>query len=54
MALMLGYTGHTRGNTLSKMERGDSPPTPQVQRLVRAYLDGYRPDDWPGRTRHAP
>lgn len=22
-------------------------PAPRMVRLVRAYLDGYRPDDWP-------
>ena len=22
-------------------------PPPRVERLIRAYLDGYRPDDWP-------
>ena len=22
--------------------------TPATARLLRAYLDGYRPDDWPG------
>ena len=23
------------------------PPPPRVVRLLRAYLDGYRPGDWP-------
>jgi DNA-binding transcriptional regulator YiaG len=22
-------------------------PAPRMQRLIEAYLDGYRPDDWP-------
>jgi len=22
-------------------------PAPRMLRLIRAYLDGYRPDDWP-------
>lgn len=23
------------------------PPSPRMVRLIRAYLDGYRPEDWP-------
>ena len=23
------------------------PPPPRVARLIKAYLAGYRPDDWP-------
>ena len=22
-------------------------PAPRMQRLIKAYVDGYRPDDWP-------
>lgn len=33
---------------VSEWERGVHPPSQQAQRLLRAYLDGYRPDDWPG------
>ena len=25
-------------------------PAPRMVRLITAYLDGYRPDDWPEKT----
>lgn len=46
MAHLLGYRGVM---SVSKIERGLTPLPDQsaVARLLRAYLDGYRPDDWP-------
>ena len=45
MAAMLGYT---RQCTISWIETGKMNIGPSVLRLMRAYLDGYRPADWPG------
>ena len=28
-----------------------TPPPTRVVRLIRAYLAGYRPDDWPERVK---
>lgn len=50
---MLGYEGAHVRSQVHKMEtRGaDGEPMracrPVQARLIRAYLDGYRPDDWP-------
>ena len=44
LAKMLGYGLYSR---ISEMENGRTPITGQCVRLVQAYLDGYRPNDWP-------
>lgn len=44
LAALLGYSDKTR---VSELERGVRDPGESVVRLLRAYLDGYRPDDWP-------
>jgi len=44
MADMLGYSAAPR---IFEIERGKFAITPMVQRLMRAYEAGYRPDDWP-------
>ena len=43
-ARLLGYGAQTR---VSEIERGVRVPSDTVTRLLRAYLDGYRPVDWP-------
>lgn len=43
-AAMLGYGAAPR---ISEIERGVERPSDTVCRLLRAYLDGYRPGDWP-------
>ena len=45
MAAALGYGAAIR---VSEIERGVRAPSESVARLLRAYLDGYRPADWPG------
>ena len=51
---ILGY-GHGAQSRISDIERGRAPVTPCVERLLRAYLAGYRPSDWPApRRRDAP
>ena len=42
-ARMLGYGSRTR---ISEIEHGTRNPGAAVVRLMRAYLAGYRPDDW--------
>jgi DNA-binding transcriptional regulator YiaG len=44
MAPLLGYTAQPR---VSELERGVRTPSDAVLRLLRSYLDGYRPPDWP-------
>ena len=47
----LGAMLDTDGQTIRRMEmEGTSTarlPAVRMVRLIRAYLDGYRPDDWP-------
>lgn len=43
-APLLGYGAAIR---VSELERGARVPSEAVLRLLRAYLDGYRPADWP-------
>ena len=44
LAPLLGYGDKGR---VSELERGIERPGAAVLRLLRAYLDGYRPADWP-------
>jgi len=42
----------TDGSTIRKMETSPDKsthrkPAPRMMRLITAYLDGYRPTDWP-------
>jgi transcriptional regulator with XRE-family HTH domain len=46
LAPLLGYSDVAR---VSELERGVRQPGDAVLRLLRAYLDGYRPPDWPHR-----
>lgn len=43
-ASMLGYS---RTASISDIETGKAEPNGAAVRLLQAYLDGYRPDDWP-------
>lgn len=46
-AKMLGYSGKRGAQVVSDIERSKAPITPTVERLVVAYLSGWRPNDWP-------
>lgn len=46
-AKVLGYSGKRGSQVVSDIERDKAPITPTVERLVVAYLSGWRPDDWP-------
>lgn len=42
----------TDPQTIRRMEQSETAntfrkPAPRMVRLIRAYLDGYRPNDWP-------
>ena len=44
LAKMLGYGLYSR---ISELEGGRTQITDQCARLMQAYVDGYRPGDWP-------
>lgn len=44
LAAALGYGAAVR---VSELERGARTASATTVRLLRAYIDGYRPDDWP-------
>ena len=46
-ARLLGYRGKHAMQQIRQMESGDKSIRPPQIRLMRAYLDGYRPEDWP-------
>jgi len=39
--------GQNGERTIRRWEQGDVPVNPIAARLISAYLNGYRPDDWP-------
>lgn len=43
LAIIMGYGDKMR---ISELERGIRKPSPAAERLLTAYLDGYRPSDW--------
>ena len=48
----LGHLLDTDGQTVRRMELDPAAstfrkPAPRMARLIQAYLDGYRPADWP-------
>lgn len=47
MAEMLGYVGEHRRQIMHRIEIGDRALREPQRRLIAAYLDGYRPTDWP-------
>ena len=50
LALMLGYEGEQSRSQVHHLETGRRSIRPAQQRLIEAYLDGYRPEDWPAAT----
>lgn len=50
MATMLGYQSSNNRNLNTMMrdiESGSKPVREPQRRLAQAYLEGYRPADWP-------
>ena len=44
---MLGYQGAQAKSQVHHLETGRREIRPAQQRLIEAYLSGYRPGDWP-------
>ena len=44
---MAPYLGCDNQELLSQIERGLIEPSASMYRLLQAYIDGYRPTDWP-------
>ena len=44
LAEVMGYYNNTH---ISRIESGPRDMSEQGQKLLQAYLDGYRPKDWP-------
>lgn len=49
LATMLGYQGVQRRQMMYDIETGRKPLREPQRRLLVAYLEGYRPQDW-GKT----
>ena len=47
MAAMLGTDGREWRRLVNPSDARHREPTNAQVRLIRAYLDGYRPADWP-------
>lgn len=47
LAALLGYLGTQRRQMMHDIESGRRPLREPQERLLLAYLDGYRPADWP-------
>lgn len=47
MASMLGYQGENRRQMQYDLETERRPIREPQRRLIEAYLEGYRPSDWP-------
>jgi transcriptional regulator with XRE-family HTH domain len=47
MASMLGYEGEHRRQLMHRIEIGERALREPQRRLIAAYLEGYRPADWP-------
>lgn len=47
MARMLGYQGDNSRQLVWEIENGRKKLMPCQARLLDAYLEGYRPNDWP-------
>lgn len=47
MGVLLGYRGAHIRTMVYDLETGQRPIREPQRRLVTAYLEGYRPKDWP-------
>lgn len=46
MGYMLGFEGTAARASMHRLESGERRIRPAQARLLRAYLSGYRPEDW--------
>lgn len=47
MGKLLGYSGAHVRQMVYEIEQGQKPLMPCQERLLAAYVSGYRPPDWP-------
>jgi DNA-binding transcriptional regulator YiaG len=47
LAELLGYQGNHARVQMDDLETGRRPLRECQRRLLQAYLEGYRPSDWP-------
>lgn len=47
LAVLLGYQGTQRRQQMHDLEEGRRDLRECQRRLLLAYLEGYRPEDWP-------
>jgi hypothetical protein len=47
LGALLGYSGEAARNRVSELEHGRRSPGGAVSRLLWAFLNGYRPAEWP-------
>ncbi len=45
LAAVMGYSNQPK---IAELEHMRTAIPPRAARLMEAYLQGYRPDDWPG------
>lgn len=50
---LAALVGYSNPNRITEIESGARNPGAAVERLIKAYLDGYRPADWPSEARSA-
>lgn len=53
-AALIGIEGAHQADRLAQIMDGTKTPNPAMSRLLTAYLEGYRPDDWPGPDEKVP
>lgn len=53
LAAMLGYQGNHARVQMDDLETGRRPLRECQKRLLQAYLEGYRPRDWPSDPKFA-
>lgn len=46
---LLGFSGAHLRQQMHRLETGERPIREPQRRLIVAYLEGYRPKDWPQR-----
>lgn len=51
MGALLGYQGAHVRQMIFEIEQGSKPLMPCQRRLLQAYVEGYRPKDWPLTTK---
>jgi transcriptional regulator with XRE-family HTH domain len=47
LAALLGYSGEQARSQMHHLETERRPLRPAQEKLLTAYLAGYRPKDWP-------